>query len=129
TTEVRTLDYPVKFLFSGVATDFSLAARLDGNGRLEVGTETAREDGTKISPIRVDAGMVLNARRASFRNLSVAADGAALRGSAEARWDQRPSMTLRLTAESFSLDPILAKIAGESEGGDSSHLLPTLLSV
>ncbi|ABS64052.1 AsmA family protein [Parvibaculum lavamentivorans DS-1] len=129
TTEMRTLDHPVKFLFSGVATDFSLAARLDGNGRLEVGAETDREDGTKTSPIRVDAGMVLNARRASLRNLSVVADGAALRGSAEARWEQRPSMTLRLTAESFSLDAILAKITAESEGKEVVHLLPALLSV
>lgn len=104
TFDVEAKNQPVQFLFSGVATEFSLAARLDGNGRLRIGE--ARQGGDS-APLRIDAGMVVNARRADLRNLTIAADGATLTGAAQARWEARPRFTLDLAAESFSLDPLL----------------------
>ncbi len=128
TAEVETLDYPIKFLFSGVATNFSMAARLDGNGRLEIGSASADADGQKVAPVRMDAGMVLNARRASVRNLSVTTEGTSLRGSAEARWDQRPDFSLQLAAENFTLDPLLDRIGAEDAEGEEQSPLSMLLS-
>lgn len=134
TAEVETLDYPLKFLFSGVATQFSLAARLDGNGRLEIGSQSASGESTKEAPIRVDAGMVFNARRASLRNLSVVAAGTSLTGMAEARWERRPTFSLSLASENFTLDPFLDRLAPsggapEEGGNEPPDVFARLLSV
>lgn len=117
TVDVEAKNYPAQFLFSGVATEFSLAARLDGNGRLRIG-EAKR--GSDTAPLRVDAGMVVNARRADLRNLTIAANGSTLTGTGQARWDGRPRFTLDLAAESFSLDPLLDHFISAGEAGVAS---------
>ncbi|MEQ8269194.1 MAG: AsmA family protein [Parvibaculum sp.] len=132
TAEVETRDYPAKFLFSGVATQFSMAARLDGNGRLEIGGDGQANEGEKAAPIRVDAGMVFNIRRASLRNLSVTTAGTTLTGTAEARWERRPVFSLTLSSESFTLDPLLDRMlasAGESADRERPPFLARLLSI
>lgn len=117
TVDVEAKSYPAQFLFSGVATEFSLAARLDGNGRLRIGKS---KQGGDTAPLRVDAGMVVNARRADLRNLTVSANGSTLTGTGQARWDGRPRFTLDLAAESFSLDPLLDQFIPEGEAGEVS---------
>ncbi len=111
--EVEAKNYPAEFLFSGVATRFSLAARLDGNGRLRIGEV---QDRSESAPLRIDAGMVVNIRRADLRNLTVVANGSKLTGAAQARWDARPRFSLDLAAESFSLDPLLDGFLSPAEG-------------
>ena len=129
TAEVETLDHPLKFLFSGVATEFSLAARLDGNGRLDIGAE----EGTgakETERLRVKAGMVVNARRVNLRNLVVAAGGTSLTGSAEARWDRSPTFLLDLSSENFTLDPLLDKFAAPTrDKAEQSSLVERLMSL
>lgn len=123
--EVEAKNYPAQFLFSGVATEFSLAARLDGNGRLRIGEVQERSES---APLRIDAGMVVNVRRADLRNLTIAANGSTLTGAAQARWDARPRFSLDLAAESFSLDPLLDNFLAPAGGGEAS-LLDRLLAL
>lgn len=125
TAEAEIPDYPVQFLFSGVATEFSLAARLDGNGRLRIGQ--SGEQGAASEPsLRVDAAMVVNARRANLRSLSVRSGGSSLEGSATVRWDRRPDFSLQLAAENFTLDPFLDRFASASSSS-GQELLDALL--
>lgn len=118
TLDIETKNYPAQFLFSGVATEFSMAARLDGNGRLRVGEAAPGAE----APLRVDAGMVVNLRRADLRNLTVTSGGASFAGTGRARWDARPEFSLDLAAESFSFDEMLKKFAPAREGEDSAFL-------
>ena len=118
TFDIETKNYPAQFLFSGVATEFSMAARLDGNGRLRVGDAAPGLE----APLRVDAGMVVNARRADLRNLTVTSGGAVFRGAGRARWNARPEFSLNLAAESFSFDEILEKFAPAPKEEDSDLL-------
>ena len=127
TAEAEAVEYPVRFLFSGVATEFSLAARLDGNGRLRIGEEAENEGASRLAPLRVDAAMVVNARRANLRNLSVGSGGSVLQGSALLRWDKRPSFSLQLAAESFTLDAILDRFMAAT-GTEETGFLAALLS-
>ncbi|MBX3447830.1 MAG: AsmA family protein [Parvibaculaceae bacterium] len=121
--DVETTEYPAQFLFSGIATEFSMAGRLDGNGRLRIGGTKGQGD---AAPIRLDAGMVVNARRADFRNLALAANGATANGSGRLRWEGRPRFALDLAAESFVLDPLLAQLAPAES--DKAPLLDLLLA-
>lgn len=123
TLDVETTNYPAQFLFSGIATEFSMAGRLDGNGRLRIGGAKGQGD---AAPIRVDAGMVVNARRADFRNIALAANGATASGSGRARWEARPRFALDLSAESFALDPLLERLVPSDE--DAAPLLDRLLA-
>lgn len=125
TFDVEAKNYPAQFLFSGVATEFSLAARLDGNGRLRIGKAG---QGSDTAPLRIDAGMVVNARRADLRNLTIASEGAMLNGAGQVRWEGRPRFTLDLAAESFSFDALLDSfnVRGES---DEPNLVDRLLAL
>jgi uncharacterized protein involved in outer membrane biogenesis len=125
TLDIEAKEFPAQFLFSGVATEFSLNGRLDGNGRLRIGAAGGEAD---TAPLRVDAGMVVNARRADLRNLSVVADGSTLAGAAQLRWEGRPRFSLDLSAESFSLDPLLDMLVAP-EGQASVNLLDNLLAM
>lgn len=127
TAEAETPAYPVQFLFSGVATEFSLAARLDGNGRLRIGR--SGENGAAGEPsLRVDAAMVVNARRANLRSLSVRSGGSSLEGSATVRWDRRPNFSLQLAADNFTLDPFLDRFVSASGSGGQEFLHALLAS-
>ena len=126
TAEAEAVDHPVQFLFSGVATEFSLAARLDGNGRLRIG-ESGEGDASGAAPLRVDAAMVVNSRRANLRSLTVNSNGSSLGGSAQIRWDKRPSFSAQLSAENFALDPVLDRFAPAADAG-ALNLLNALLS-
>ncbi|MBX3496778.1 MAG: AsmA family protein [Parvibaculum sp.] len=117
TTDIQLRDRPARFLFSGVATEFSAAARLDGNGRLEIGGDEA--------PIRIDSGLVATAQSATFRNLVLSAGGTTLNGGAQARWADRPVFSLELTSENFTAAPLLERLlpAGGAGGMPHSSLL------
>lgn len=123
TTEVDFLDRPLTFLFSGVATEFSLAARLDGNARFDFA------DGSeKNGAMRADAGMVIDARQATLRNVAIAMGGTTLGGSAEVSWERDPVFSARFSSESFTLDPLLDRI--EQGGGErETSAIERLLSV
>lgn len=112
TTEIDFLDRPLTFLFSGVATEFSLAARLDGNARVDFGDGDSEKAGT----MRADAGMVVDARQATFRNLTIAMGGTTLGGTAEVRWERDPVFSAQLSSESFTLDPLFDRL--EQGGGE-----------
>lgn len=118
TAEIETKNYPARFLFSGVATEPAITARLDGNGRLRIGNTD--DDGTSAERIRVDAGMVLNMRGLDLRNLTVAAAGSTLTGDSQIRWERRPVFSLDLSSESFSLDPLLDLVAPDREMREAS---------
>lgn len=124
TTEVTAQDRPLTFLFSGVATELSLAARLDGDARLEYG----KSEENKEAPIKASAGMVLDGRQAAFRNLAIEMGGTTLGGSAETRWDRTPSFSATLASDSFTLDPLLDRIEASKQKQDMS-LLARLLSL
>ncbi|MBX3505714.1 MAG: AsmA family protein [Parvibaculum sp.] len=121
--DVETKEYPAQFLFSGIATEFSMAGRLDGNGRLRIGGTKGQGD---AAPIRIDAGMVVNARRADFRNLALAANGATANGSGRLRWEGRPRFTIDLAAESFALDPVLDRFTPDADSGPALDRLLAL---
>ncbi|GMV62224.1 MAG: hypothetical protein AMXMBFR74_13930 [Parvibaculum sp.] len=113
TTEVDFQGRPLTFLFSGVATEFSLAARLDGNARFDFA------DGSeKTGAMRADAGMVIDARQATLRNVAIAMGGTTLGGSAEVSWERDPVFSARFSSESFTLDPLLDRI---EQGGDETE--------
>lgn len=123
TTEVDFQDRPLTFLFSGVATEFSLAARLDGNARFDFA------DGSeKTGAMRADAGMVIDARQATLRNVAIAMGGTTLGGSAEVSWERDPVFSARFSSESFTLDPLFDRI---KQGGDETETsaIERLLSV
>jgi uncharacterized protein involved in outer membrane biogenesis len=113
TAEIEAQNYPARFLFSGVATEPAITARLDGNGRLRIGD--ASKDGASLEVLRVDAGLVLNMRGLDLRNLTVASAGSTLTGDAQIRWERRPVFSLDLSSESFSLDPLLDLVARDKE--------------
>ena len=112
TADLQLRDRPAKFLFSGVATEFSAAARLDGNSRLELGTNGDN------GPLRIDGGVVATAQSATFRNLVLVAGGTALNGSAQARWDERPVFSLDLASENFTAAPLLSRLAAGPAASD-----------
>jgi len=116
TTEIDFRDRPVTFLFSGVATELSLAARLDGNARLDFAQEGTDENGA----MRADAGMVIDARQATLRNLTISMGGTTLGGTAEVRWDRDPVFSAQLSSDSFTLDPLLDRIGQAGTGKDAS---------
>lgn len=124
TVEANAQEKPVNFLFSGVATEFSLAARLDGNGRLQIGTE---EEG-KTPPIDINAGMVVDTRQAVLRNIAIEMAGTTLGGSAEIRWDRNPSFSATLASDNFTVDPLLDRFSNGSEESEQS-LLTRMLSI
>jgi len=107
TADLQLRDRPARFLFSGVATEFSAAARLDGNGRVEF------EDSGGAGQVLVDSGLVATAQSATFRNLVLTAGGTTMNGSAQARWENRPAFSLELTSENFSATPLLARLSPE----------------
>lgn len=113
TTEVDAQDSPLTFLFSGVATELSLAARLDGNARLEYGADESE----KNAPIKAVAGLVIDTRQATLRNVAIEMSGTTLGGSAEFRWDRAPSFSARLASDSLTLDPLL-DLAGSGKQGE-----------
>ncbi|MBX3493719.1 MAG: AsmA family protein [Parvibaculum sp.] len=113
TTDIRLRDRPARFLFSGVATEFSAAARLDGNGRLEIGGDDA--------PVRIDSGLVAAAQSVTFRNLVLSAGGTTLSGAAQARWADRPVFSLELASENFTAAPLLERLLPDSGDGDMPH--------
>jgi len=119
TADLQLRDRPVRFLFSGVATEFSAAARLDGNGRMEVGA-----NGDAV-PVRIDSGVVATAQSATFRNLVLAAGGTTLNGAAQARWEGRPVFSLELTSENFTAGPLLSRLLPDAmdSGVPLAHLL------
>ncbi|MEX0840006.1 MAG: AsmA family protein [Parvibaculum sp.] len=120
TADLQLRDRPAKFLFSGVATEFSAAARLDGNGRLEIGPNG------NAAPVRVESGLVATAQSATFRNLTVTAGGTALNGSAQARWEGRPVFSVELTSENFTAAPLLDRLL--PRGADDDVPLAPLLA-
>jgi len=123
TTEIDFQDRPLTFLFSGVATEFSLAARLDGNARLEFA-----EDGSeKTGAVRADAGMVIDARQATLRNVAIAMGGTTLGGSAEIRWERDPVFSARFSSESFTLDPLFDRVE-QGDGEKETSAIERLLS-
>ena len=113
TTDIRLRDRPARFLFSGVATEFSAAARLDGNGRLEIGGDDA--------PVRIDSGLVAAAQSVTFRNLVLSAGGTTLSGAAQARWADRPVFSLELASENFTAAPLLERLLPDGGDGDMPH--------
>ena len=123
TTDIDFQDRPLTFLFSGVATEFSLAARLDGNARLEFA-----EDGSeKTGAVRADAGMVIDARQATLRNVAIAMGGTTLGGSAEIRWERDPVFSARFSSESFTLDPLFDRVE-QGDGEKETSAIERLLS-
>lgn len=120
TTEVDVQDRPLTFLFSGVATELSLAARLDGNARVEFGADGKGDDGKP--PIRANAGMVIDARQATLRNLAIEMAGTTLGGTAEIKWERTPAFSAALSSDSFTIDPLLERLDGSEEAGNASPL-------
>lgn len=128
TTEVDFLDRPLTVLFSGVATEFSLAARLDGNARFDF----AEEGSEKTGAMRADAGMVIDARQATFRNLTISMGGTTLGGTAKISWERDPVFSAQLSSESFTLDPLfdrIGQVRSEKETSGIERLLSISLPV
>lgn len=115
TADMQLRDRPARFLFSGVATEFSASARLDGNGRLEIG---ANDDD---APVRVDSGLVATAQSATFRNLVLTVGGTTLNGSAQAHWSDRPVFSLDLTSENFTAAPLIERLSPAGTAGKMPH--------
>ncbi|WP_421863361.1 AsmA family protein [Parvibaculum sp.] len=113
TTEVDVQDRALTFLFSGVATEFSLAARLDGNARIEFSRDEEKDSGS--APIKANAGMVIDARQTTLRNLAIEMAGTTLGGTAEIRWDRTPVFSAALVSDSFTIDPLLDRLDASQE--------------
>ncbi|MBI1261223.1 MAG: AsmA family protein [Rhizobiales bacterium] len=95
-----------KFLFSGLATEFSATARLDGNGSIEYGKAPGSGGDDALPPVRVEAGLVATGSGATFRDLAVMMAGTTLKGKAEAKWEGRPYVSIDLATDALTLDPL-----------------------
>ena len=112
TTEIRSLNVPAKFLFSGISTSISSDARVDGTATFEYGTTKTVEGEQPQAPLRVEAGIVTTGDSATFRNLIVGMAGTTLKGVAEARWRGRPTILVTLKGEALTLDPLVDRLSG-----------------
>ena len=111
TTEVRSLNVPAKFLFSGISTSISSDARVDGTATFEYGTTKTVEGEQPQTPLRVEAGIVTTGDNATFRNLIVGMAGTTLKGTAQANWRGRPRVSVTLKGETLTLDPVVDRLA------------------
>lgn len=106
TVEADMKNTDTKFLFSGLATEFSATARLDGNGSIEYGKAPGNGGKDALPPVRVEAGVVANGTGATFRDLAVMMAGTTLKGKAAAKWETRPYITIDLATDALTLDPL-----------------------
>ena len=93
-----------KTSFSGIATEASLAGRLDGALQMQVGE--ARKVGELVEPafMTAKAGFVLSRRQATFRDLEVMALGSPFKGQAVLAYDAAPVLTGRLGGANLPLE-------------------------
>ena len=106
-----------KFKFSGIATEFSAAARLDGKASLLLGpTDNA---GTK-SPVSLQAGMVARSTSVRLRDLVLSSGGTSLKGSGRINLTgARPALDFRLAGDTFRADRLVELLRADltSAGG------------
>jgi len=112
------LSYPQtrsRLSFSGIATEFSRAGRLDGAFQAQAGI---REEGAPL--VNLNAGLVAGENEARLRTLVVDIPGGTLKGEAALSLTNVPRASLDLSATSLALDPY---IAGPETGDAVAALL------
>lgn len=116
-----------KFFFTGLATEFSPDARLDGKGSIEIGKSRNDAEEDSLPPMRVEAGVVANAKGATLRDLAVVMAGTTLSGVAHADWQGRPHFDMTLRSDALTLDPLTDRFESFSIGqGDALKALSVL---
>lgn len=116
-----------KFFFTGLATEFSPNARLDGKGSIEIGKSRNDGDKSALPPVRVEAGVVANAKGATLRDLAVVMAGTTLSGAAHADWQGRPRFDVTLKSDALTLDPLTDRFESFTIGqGDMLKALSAL---
>ena len=115
------LSYPEissRLSFSGIATEFSRAGRLDGAFQAQAGM---KEKGEPL--VNVNAGLVAGENEARLRTLVADLPGGTLKGEAVLSLTGTPRAALDLSAVSLTLDPYFAgPETGEAVAGLLSYL-------
>ncbi|MEQ9520270.1 MAG: AsmA family protein [Parvibaculum sp.] len=93
--------------FSGIATEASLAGRLDGTLLMQVGTPRTVDEVTEPAFLSAKSGLVVSQRQTTFRDLEVSLVGAPLKGQALLTYDAAPVLTGRLGGALLPLDALL----------------------
>ncbi|NIJ41023.1 uncharacterized protein involved in outer membrane biogenesis [Parvibaculum indicum] len=102
------------FKFSGIATEFSAAARLDGKASLRLGTAQAG----KASPVSLQAGMVARSSSVTLRDMVLSSGGTSLKGRGQLDLTgERPAFEITLGGGAFRGDRLAAiLLAGRASG-------------
>ena len=101
TLEVGFPSSQAEFKFSGIATEFSSAARLDGKASLLIG---ATENGGE-SPVSLQAGMVARSTSITLRDMVLSSGGTSLHGSGQLDISgERPTFEANLGGDTFRAD-------------------------
>ena len=104
------------FKFSGIATEFSAAARLDGKASLLLG---AAQDG-EASPVSLQAGMVARTSSVTLRDMVLSSGGTSLKGRGQLDLTgERPVFEATLGGAGFRADRLAAILIADS-GADSA---------
>lgn len=94
-----------EFKFSGIATEFSAAARLDGKASLLLGAAQAG----KTSPVSLQAGMVARSSSVTLRDMVLSSGGTSLKGRGQLDLTgERPVFEATLGGNSFRADRLAA---------------------
>lgn len=91
--------------FSGLATEATASARLDGSIEFRLGQIEGEEEPSSF--LQMNAGLVGNSEAVSLRDVELAVAGTVLKGEAEIALQGEPSVTASLAGARLALDTVL----------------------